>query len=187
MKSMADLMKPRKTVDDILNLPEGTRAELIHGEITIMTPSPFLEHQKISARLCNALSRHCDGHACGEVLPAPMDVHLPSGDVVQPDLIFVAKERQSILQKWVHGSPDLLIEILSPSSVDRDRFVKRDLYAQNGVGEYWIVDPDEKTIEVFTLAGGAYVPAGYFKVGQTLLSPTLVGFALATSDVFGAR
>lgn len=109
---------------------------------------------------------------------------LPSGDVVQPDIVFVTKADLGIIGDRLEGVPDLLIEILSPSNKTHDRIVKRDLYARNGVREYWIVDPDGQTMEVFTLAEGRYAPAGYFRVADTLRSPMLAGFTMPLSQVF---
>jgi Uma2 family endonuclease len=114
-----------------------------------------------------------------------MDVHLPGGDVVQPDVIFVSTARSDILQDWIRGVPDLLVEIISPEGVERDRLVKRDLYARNGVKEYWLVDPAARAVEVLRLgASGSYEPAGYFEEKDTLVSPTLAGMALPVQALF---
>lgn len=176
--------RPRKTVDDLAKLPEGTLAELIGGEI-LMTPSPKRTHQKITGNLYLHLRLFVDQHALGEVYDAPMDVHLPGGDVVQPDVIFVSTARSEILQDWIRGVPDLLVEIVSPEGVERDRLVKRDLYARNGVKEYWLVDPAARAVEVLRLgASGSYEPAGYFEEKDTLVSPTLAGMALPVQALF---
>lgn len=115
---------------------------------------------------------------------ARFDVHLPSGDVVEPDILFIAKGNLGIVQDWVRGVPDLVVEVLCPDGLERDRFVKRDLYAENGVPEYWIVDADAKTIEVFTLRGGKYEPNGYFEKGDVLMSSLLAELKLSVADVF---
>ncbi len=103
---------------------------------------------------------------------------------MQPDVLFVAAERAHIVPDWVRGVPDLVIEVLSPTHAPRDRIVKRDLYAKNGVPEYWIVDAEERTIEVYRHADGAYQPAGYFTGEGVLRSGVLPDLALALRDVF---
>ncbi|MBI4564929.1 MAG: Uma2 family endonuclease [Planctomycetes bacterium] len=175
--------KPRKTVDDYMKLPEGTRAELIEGEI-LMSPSPRRRHQDAAINLSGILRDFVRSKRLGKVYAAPFDVHLPSGDVVQPDVIYVSNANRSILQDWIRGTPDLLIEILSPDSIERDRMVKRDLYARNGVKEYWIVDPESQTVEVLALAQATYAPAGYFERNDAVTSPLLSGLELPLRQIF---
>jgi Uma2 family endonuclease len=103
---------------------------------------------------------------------------------VEPDLLFIAKCNLAIVQDWVRGTPDLVVEVLSPDGGERDRFAKRSLYAANGVREYWIVDADAKTIDVFTLRGDTYEPNGYFEVGDLLVSPLLAELKFPVADVF---
>ena len=175
--------RPRKTVDDFLGLPEGTLAELIDGEI-LMTPAPRERHQASLGRLFIALTAHVEAASLGRVYIAPFDVHLPSGDVVEPDLLFVAQDRLGIIQDWVRGVPDLLVEVVSASHPERDRLVKRALYARNGVREFWIVDPDEKTVEVLALDVDHFRPAGFFRDAEPLGSPLLPGFTLPLGPLF---
>jgi len=176
--------RPRRTVEDYLKLPEGTRAELIEGEL-LMTPSPKLSHQVIARNLFVRLDAFVRAHVLGEALFAPMDVHLPSGDVVQPDVLFVAAANAGIMQDWIRGAPDLLVEIISPEGVERDRLVKRDLYARNGVKEYWLVDPEAHSVEVLGLnASGRYEPSGYFEERDTVVSRVLAGLALPVVKLF---
>lgn len=178
--------RPPKTLDDFMALGDEVRAELIAGEIYHMAPSPQPRHQFVSLELLVVLDRHVRSLDLGRLLSAPSDVHLPSGDVVQPDLIFIAKANVAIIQDWIRGVPDLLIEIVSPSHAERDRIIKRALYARNGVPEYWIVDPVDRTIEVLRLCGETYAPAGYFGVGTYLESALLPGLALEVAGVFEA-
>jgi Uma2 family endonuclease len=172
-----------KTVSDWLALPDDVRAELIDGEI-LVTPSPSFRHQDILGRVYRAIASWIEAGGGGRVAPAPVDVHLPSGAVVQPDVVFVASANLGVIHDVVRGVPDLLVEVVSPSRPERDVFVKRDLYARNGVPEYWIVRPDESSVEVLRLAGTSYRPAGYFLRGAEIRSPMLSGFALPTDDVF---
>lgn len=175
--------RPRKTLDDFLSLPEGTLAELIDGEI-LMTPAPRKPHQLLVGDLYFALRLFLGAKPLGMLYLAPFDVHLPSGDVVEPDLIFVAQANLGIVQEWVRGVPDLLVEVVSPSHPERDRLVKRALYARNGVREFWIVDPEEKTVEVLALDVDRYRPAGFFREPEILVSPLLAGLALPLGQLF---
>lgn len=171
--------KPKKTVDDYMALPiEGAGVELIRGEFAV-SPSPGSRHQRVLWKLAAALDDYLKRTQAGECLFSPMDVILAEDVVVQPDLLFVRSERRSIISDRVRGAPDLAIEVLSPATLDRDRFVKRDLYERHGVAEYWIVDPDARTVEVFSLRDGAYGPAAIFEAGETIdATPVLPGIAL---------
>ncbi len=175
--------RPRKTVDDYMHLPEGVRAELIEGEL-FMTPSPKEPHQNASGNLFAALRDFVRARRLGKVYAAPFDVHLPSGDIVQPDVVFVSSARADIVRDWVRGTPDLLIEVLSPEGAERDRIIKRGLYARNGVTEYWIVDAQGRSVEVLTLSGDRYSPHGYFEAGDKVVSPLLPGLELSVADIF---
>ena len=176
--------RPPKTIDDYLALPEEVRAELIGGEIYV-TPQPTPNHSWIVLRLGTRLEAWIEAHGWGRAFVAPVGVHLDSGDVVEPDLVLVSKAREHLVQeKWIEGAPDLLIEVVSPSHPERDRIVKFDLYARNGVPEYWLVSLVPGTIEVFRLEGGAYRPAGFFPRGSALVSVALPGLRLPVDDVF---
>lgn len=175
--------RPRKTVEDFMRLPEGVRAELIDGEL-FMSPSPQRPHQWVLGRLFNHLSQFVEEHRLGEVYVAPLDVYLPTGDVVEPDILFVSEANLEIVQDWIRGVPDLVVEILSPEGVARDRLIKRELYARNGVQEYWIGDTEEKTIEVFALEGKSFEPCGYFVMGEELSSRVIPGLRIPLARVF---
>ena len=139
------------TWEDVLRMPDdGNRYELIGGRL-YMTPAPVLRHQRISKRLEMALMSILEDAGHGELFRAPCLVEFPgTGDRVQPDILFVSNERRGIVgEKSVQGPPDLVVEILSPSTAHRDRGVKLDLYARCGVREYWIVDPEEDVVDVW--------------------------------------
>ena len=121
------------------------------------------------------LGRSSGNSNCGDCSQPPGDVILSDNDVVQPDLIFVSHEREHLLNSSqnVRGSPDLVIEILSPSTADKDRGYKRTLYAKHGVAEYWLVDPLAETIQTQRQRAGALTPTGTFGSGDTLWSPQL--------------
>jgi Uma2 family endonuclease len=133
-------------------MPEdGKRYEAIDGDLFV-TPAPKPRHAWISYELVQTLHRLLVAPGHGRVFYAPIGVEFPDTEEgVQPDILFVAKERLDIVgEDWIRGAPDLVIEILSPSTAERDRTVKLKLYQRHGVGEYWIVDPETKTVEVWT-------------------------------------
>ena len=129
---------------------DGNRYEFIGGRL-YMTPAPVIRHQRVSKRLQLALVRLLEETGHGEVFYAPCLVEFPgTSDRVQPDLLFVSNERQGIItEKLMLGAPDLVVEILSPSTAHRDRGIKLDLYARRGVREYWIVDPVRDVVDVW--------------------------------------
>lgn len=138
-------------------LPEGTLAELIDGSI-YMSPAPNVQHQQIVGRLYRRLADHVEKKDLGLVFVSPLDVFLDEHDnVVQPDLIFISKDRQSILMRdAIHGSPDLLLEVLSPGNHTKDRSQKKKLYERFGVKEYWIIDPVSFQSYGYQLDNGIY-------------------------------
>ena len=178
-------LRTKLTYQDYLNTPHDERYELIDGEL-IMSPSPRKAHQQTHAKLGTRLYTFVERHNLGEVYFAPFDVVFSITDVVQPDLLFVSRDRLYIItEDNIQGAPDLAIEILSPSTSARDKGYKRDLYAKHGVKEYWQVDTDAKRITVLSLnAYGDYDVAAVYGVGQTLTSPLLPGFALNLDEIF---
>lgn len=177
--------RPRKTVEDFMALPDEVRAELIDGELYV-TPSPEVRHQDLVVTLAYRLKGFLEANPIGSVYVAPLDVHLPTGDIVQPDVLFVASAHRALLRRWVHGAPDLVVEVLSPARPERDRFVKRVVYERGGVSEYWLVDGEERSVEILRLAEDGYAPWDYLTGDGTLRSPTLEGFELPLPDLFGA-
>lgn len=183
MNLLKSKLRPRKTAADFMDLPEGTLAELIDGEL-FMSPTPKTRHQDAVLNLAVLLKSYATRTSLGRVFIAPFDVHLPSGDIVEPDIIYVAKPNLNIVQDWIRGAPDLLVEVLSPTSIERDRIIKHHLYAQNGVREYWIVDPEARAIEVFSLAGTLYEPNGYVQADEVMESPLLPDLKFRVADLF---
>ncbi len=176
------------TYDDYRSLPDdGNQYQIIGGRL-IMAPSPTMIHQIISRNLFYALNQYVSEKNLGEVLYAPADVVLSMRDVVQPDLMFISAGRADIIaENNVVEAPDLVVEILSEATKTTDRTTKKSLYEQNGVGEYWIVDPLAQTIEQFILREGTLELKDTFDGSQTLTSPTLEGFKLAVGTVFPNR
>jgi len=177
----------RLTHDDYVNLPDdGRRHELIEGEL-IVTPAPVTRHQRIARRLLVAIDLHLQATRTGEVFIAPLDVILSAYDVVQPDLLFVSNERRAIVQDWVRGAPDLVVEILSPASRRADEVTKRHLYGRFDVREYWIVDPEVDAIKVYRRAADGTFPRVAELAaadGDALQTPLLPGFSIALRELF---
>ena len=156
----ANRSQSRWTYAEYMRLPMSgsTRYEVIDGRVEV-TPSPTSRHQRIVMRLGAALHGHASAHGLGEVFPGPIDVLFGEGDYVQPDLVFVRADRKEVVSlRGIEGPPDLIIEILSPSTADRDRGVKLERYRHHRVPEYWIVDPDARAVEVWRLGDGAAKP-----------------------------
>ena len=177
--------KRKYTVEDYLAMPdEYPRYELLEGELIEMV-SPTSRHQLVVMNLVRILDAHCQAHDLGVVLTAPLDVILARRAVVQPDILFIAKARKAkLIGERITGAPDLVVEILSPTTSARDLNQKRKLYARHGVQEYWIVDPDDQTIEVQRLQGKVLSTLGLYEKGQKLTSPTFKGLTVAIDRVF---
>ncbi len=175
------------TYEDYLTTPADTRYELLDGEL-LMVPAPNIKHQRVQLELATQLSQFIKDRALGELLIAPCDVVLSDTNVVQPDLLFVSREREHLLSdgEKVRGAPDLAVEILSPSSADKDRGFKRELYGRHGVSEYWLVDPIAETVSIHRQRGGVLAATDTFGRGQTLRSPLLAGLELRVDDVFSS-
>ena len=180
--------KPRTklTYEDYAKTPDDERWELIDGELFRM-PSPNVAHQITSGRLFLRMTLFVDERNLGIVLDAPMDVVLSDHDTVEPDLLFISNERMGIIATLnIQGAPDLVVEIHSPSTAQRDLTTKRELYARHGVKEYWPINPVARTVTVLLLRDSDYVEAGVYKEGDTVTSPTLEGFSFRVEEIFPA-
>jgi Uma2 family endonuclease len=139
----------------------------------------------VSGWLEVALIQHVKARSLGVILHAPCDVILSEANVVQPDILFVRKERSGIIgEANLKGAPDLIIEILSPATRSKDLELKRKTYARFGVQEYWIVDPDAETVEVLAWSETGYVTAGSYVKSDCLSSTLLSDLKLALTEVF---
>ena len=146
------------TYDDYVALPDdGKRYEIHDGELSV-SPSPTFRHQDVLATLLGLLRAHVLENDLGAVVPAPITVILAETSIVEPDIIYIAKDRMSIVSArgTVDGAPTLAVEILSPSTARIDRQRKLQLYARHSVRYYWIVDLDLRVIDVYRLESGAY-------------------------------
>lgn len=173
------------TYDDYRHLPDdGKQYQIIEGEL-YMTPGPTTTHQRILFKLAQILNNHTSKYDKGEVMIAPVNVVLSMTDVVQPDIIFVSQKRLNIItKKNVVEAPDLVVEILSERTETIDRIKKKELYEEHSVKEYWIVDPDAKTIELYAFEENKLVLKKTAKLGEKLTSLLLNQFVLEVSDVF---
>jgi Uma2 family endonuclease len=175
--------KTRMSATEFFALPEmNTPTELIDGEL-IMAPSPVPKHQGISAETYVVLRGLIPN---GKLFYAPIDVYLDEGNVVQPDILWVAEGGQcQITDKRLVGAPDLIVEILSPGTTRRDRREKYELYERFGVREYWMIDPDEEYVEVHHLQDGRFQRQGVYIPEQTFESRVLGGKPVEVGRIFG--
>jgi Uma2 family endonuclease len=158
------------------------RYELVEGEI-LMVPSPGFSHQKVVMNLSAILHDFVKKSNMGIVLTAPMDLYVDDTNVLQPDIIFISKEKSYIIEEnKINRSPDLVIEIISPSTETRDREIKKKIYAQAEIKEYWIVDPGKKEIEIYTLRDEGYFLSG--KYNDKLSSNTFPELVINLSEIF---
>jgi Uma2 family endonuclease len=173
------------TYQDLLNeFPPETRCEIIANEL-FMPPAPNTEHQDISRDLSVEILLFVKNKQLGKIYIAPFDVILDENNVVQPDIIFIANDNLKYLTKRGFESvPDLLVEIISPSTYYRDNNEKKDLYEQFGAKEYWIVEPANKVIEIFTLQNGKYVLHQFVAEQGKVQSKLLQGFEVDLKDIF---
>lgn len=182
--------KERYTFADVLTWEESDRIEIIDGEAVMMAP-PSRIHQKISVSITSQLYNFLEGKKC-EVYPAPFGVRLfeKDGDtpedidtLVEPDISVVC-DKNKLDKHGCKGAPDLVIEILSPSTVRHDRFVKLALYQRAGVREYWIVEPETQTVQVYTLENGILQPCAFYGAGDVAKVNVLNGCFVELGKVF---
>ena len=176
----------RQTYKDYCATPDDERYELLNGDL-MMVPAPNRKHQEVLTRLYLELGVFTKEHRLGKVYVAPFDVVLSDTDVVQPDLLFISRAREHTLtDENVRGAPDLVIEILSPSTADRDLGYKHELYGRHGVLEYWVVDPMGETIAVHRQRDGRLELAEIFGRRDTLQTSLLEGLQLKLDDIFAS-
>lgn len=148
---------PRTTMEVFESLPEGTLCQVINNTL-YMSPAPNLKHQKFQSNLFYVLSDLIIRNNLGLLFAPVTDVYLDDENVFQPDLIFISNDNMSIIvDDKIKGSPNLLIEILSPSNEKMDTEIKKEMYQQFGVKEYWIANPDDKRIIVYHLSENKYI------------------------------
>ncbi|MCF6155848.1 MAG: Uma2 family endonuclease [Candidatus Brocadia sp.] len=173
----------RYNYQDYVQLPEDKRYEIIDGDL-FMVPSPNESHQRISANILYIFLNHVKRNKVGAVYCAPSDVLFSEEDIVQPDILFVANENKKIITKDnIRGVPDLVVEIFLPSTFKRDIGIKKKLYARHGVQEYWVVDPEHETVEVFLIRGKEFEGKRY-GVKDYLSSTVIKGLNIDVKEIF---
>ncbi len=173
------------TVEDYMALPaDGKRYELLEGELVVV-PSPNTAHQRIVGNLYLLLRQHVQRNALGEVFTAPYDIVLGHRVVAQPDLVFVSQENaEIILPAHVRGVPDLVVEVVSPSSAKRDLLQKRRIYARYGVPNYWVVDPDDREVVAFVLEDEEYREAAVASRAERFSAPPFSDLQLPLVEIW---
>lgn len=183
--------KPRYTFADVLTWDESERAEIIDGEVVMMAPPPSSTHQEISMELSSQLHTYLKGKKC-KVYAAPFAVRLfeMDGDnpedidtMVEPDISIVC-DPGKIDKHGCKGAPDMVVEILSPSTQRHDRFIKFSLYQRAGIREYWLVDPDSKTVQSFILEDGHYSVKEFGTAGDKMTVNVLEDCIIDLSELF---
>lgn len=168
------------TYGDYAKWPEGERWELIDGRAWAMSPAPTVVHQRVISRMYSQLAAFLEGHQC-EVLFSPVDVLLPEGDervndvrtVVQPDIVVVCDPDKIKDNRFIRGTPDLVVEVLSPSTAKKDMNDKFNRYQRAGLREYWVVDPRAKWLQRYLLgADGTF--------GEPMLAESIGGAVYLT-------
>lgn len=183
--------KPRYTFADALAWDDSERAEIIDGEVVMMAPPLSSIHQEISMELSSQLHAYLKGKKC-KVYAAPFAVRLfeTDGDgpedvdtMVEPDISIIC-DPEKIDKHGCKGAPDMVAEILSPSTQRHDRFVKFSLYQRAGVREYWIVDSDSRTVQSFVLENGRYSVKEFGTAGEKMTVNVLGDCVIDLSEVF---
>ena len=185
------LSRPRIpfTYEDYKSLPESMerRYELLAGDL-FMVPAPTTRHQQISQNIEFTLIGYVRKTKCGQVFHSPIDVVLGAGterEVVQPDILFVAAKRADIVKlAEIAGCPDLVVEVLSPGTEERDRNYKKTLYARYGAREYWIVDPERGNLERYVLGTNGFGVPTRFTADDTFSSPLFPDLLLDCREIF---
>jgi len=191
--SGSDRVKPaspglKLTYDDFVLFPDdGKRHELIDGEHYV-TPSPNVRHQQIQGDLFALIWNHLQAHPIGRVFTAPLDVVFSRFDVVEPDILYLSHNRANdvLTPANVQGAPELVIEICSPGTRQRDETIKRHLYERSGISEYWVVDPDIDVIRVYRRSGDAFGRPTELsrEAGDVLTTALLPGLELPLARIF---
>ena len=170
-----------------MEIPDGDTSiyELINGNI-MRRSSPHSEHQIVQANLMRLFGIFVIGKQLGRILGAPMDVVFSDDDCTQPDVFFIKKEREKIIERQgpVWGSPDLCVEIISKGTAKHDRKSKFELYEKFGVTEYWLVDSANQSVEVYFLEDKKYVLQQFQEIEGMVKSTVLDGLELDLTDIF---
>lgn len=182
MTSITD--RKKITYADYLKIDGNNRYEIFNGEL-LTVPAPSTDHQEISRNIGSLIWSFVKQKGIGKVFNAPVDVVFDDDEVFQPDIVFIKTGNQHIIKKSaIKGIPDLIVEIVSPSSAFYDMVEKKEVYRKYGVKEYWLVFPDEKVIEIFILGKEGYVEFCKSKKKGMIKSNVLEGLEIDSKDVF---
>lgn len=178
----------RLTYDDFVLFPDdGKRHELIDGEHYV-TPSPVPRHQAILWNLALLIGTYLESHPIGRAFAAPLDVVFSNFDIVEPDLLYMSRERAAevLTEKHVKGTPELVVEVGSPGTRKRDETIKKRLYERMGVSEYWLVDPDVNVVRVYRRDGEGFARAIELdlEAGDVLTTSLLPGLEMPLARIF---
>lgn len=178
------------TYQDYLEIPDepGYRFEILEG-LLIKEPAPNVMHQRVSRRLQRCLEDYFwEVDPTGEIFNAPLDVTFHDTTVVQPDLLYISGEQKKLVKETrIDGPPTLAVEILSPSSRRKDRLQKLNIYQKVGVRHYWIVDPEEKTLECFALRDGAYALVASGMEEDVVEHPHFEGLVISLKELWAVN
>ena len=176
--------KKKYTYDDYMKTSDDERYELIEGDL-IQLFSPTTKHQRVSGDIMIEVNKFVESRNLGEIFHGPLDVVFDNENVMQPDILFISKERLDIIgEKNIQGAPDLVVEIISESTAYRDLVQKKKLYARFGVKEYWIVIPEESSVDIFTLKDNAFVLHKSYGKEDILQSPLLKKLKIELKKIF---
>ncbi|NHM28859.1 Uma2 family endonuclease [Desulfofundulus sp. TPOSR] len=171
------------TYEDYARLPEGAPYQLIGGKL-VMTPSPSTFHQLVLVRLLGHFLNYQAKENRGTVLVSPVDVYFNHEETFQPDIIFISRERTHIIEhNKINGAPDLVVEILSPSTAYYDLRKKYRVYERYGVKEYWIVDPEDETVEIYLNKDGRFILHQQVRRQGVVTSAILDGFKVEVAEL----
>lgn len=182
---MLQTKAPLITRADYEGMPQGPPYyQVIEGDL-IMSPSPRTFHQYVVGNVAFLLRNFVEKRRLGEVMIAPLDVFLTDINVFQPDVMFISNERLSLItENGIEGGPELVVEILSPSTARYDKGSKKKIYSRTGVQELWLIDPEAKTIQVFDLTKDAEMPAATYSARSVFESPLLPKLKIQGSKIF---
>ena len=178
-----DSNKSDFTAEHYKALPEGAPYQLINGKLHYM-PSPTEKYQRTQSLIHFYLFDFIDSNDLGKLYTAPLDVYFDDDNVYQPDLMFISNKRSNIIETFIKGAPDLVIEILSRGTAKVDREDKLKKYGETNVLEYWIVDPEKKAIELYSNDGKELKKEATYEYDSNLKSKVLAGFSINTKQIF---
>lgn len=182
-KKQNDVVREQRlTYEDYANLDDGNRYELVDGQLELMSPGPSVTHQMVSAKLQFALTESCGDDYF--VVSAPIDLILSASEVRQPDLVLIHRSRLDILSKrGIIGIPDLVAEILSPSTMKRDKLDKLRVYAQYQIPEYWIIDHNSRVLEQYTLGSTHFELVNLYQEDEQVQSEILPRVSFTMNEI----